>query len=290
MKNFLSMFAALAMLFTSCGSAEDYGGTSGGNNGSSPANDEIWYTSTTGDVVAPFSQMAEYFGGVEIVSNTYKNGKGVVKFSGPVTKLGNSAFYFLDKLKSIQLPNSITEMGTSVFNYCRSLTSVTLSNNLLFIDECSFMNCEALEEIVVPNSVTTLGESVFENCKKLKRVTLSNKLTAIPYGLFYDCQALEQVTLPESVTAIGSYAFFCCYPLTEITIPANVAKIDNSAFKGCMNLKSVYCKSATPPQGNKFMFSSNAEGRKIYVPKGSLAAYQNAEFWSDYKGDIVETN
>ena len=54
-------------------------------------------------------------------------------------------------------------------------------------------------------------------------------------------------------------------------------------------MKEVYCLSVTPPTGgNEEMFDNNAAGRKIYVPRGSGAAYKAAYGWSDYAADIVE--
>ena len=35
------------------------------------------------------------------------------------------------------------------------------------------------------------------------------------------------------------------------------------------------------------MFNSNASGRKIYVPAGSVSNYKSAAYWSDYANDII---
>ena len=35
------------------------------------------------------------------------------------------------------------------------------------------------------------------------------------------------------------------------------------------------------------MFDDNASGRKIYVPRNSVSAYNAANRWSDYVSDIV---
>ena len=68
---------------------------------------EIWYTSTDGEIVEP--KNTEGFG-ANIVSNTYENGKGVIKFDGEVTSVGDEAFMDCDNLKSINLPESITSI------------------------------------------------------------------------------------------------------------------------------------------------------------------------------------
>ena len=37
----------------------------------------------------------------------------------------------------------------------------------------------------------------------------------------------------------------------------------------------------------QLMFSNNPLNRKIYVPRASVDAYKAAEYWSNYKSDIV---
>lgn len=76
---------------------------------------EIWYTSTDGEIVEP--KNTEGFG-ANIVSNTYENGKGVIKFDGEVTSVGDEAFMDCDNLKSINLPESITSIIAWAFGNC----------------------------------------------------------------------------------------------------------------------------------------------------------------------------
>ena len=54
-------------------------------------NNEIWYTSSNGKVVTPYK--SDVFG-ASIVSNTYSNGKGIIKFNGNVTSIGSCAFEY----------------------------------------------------------------------------------------------------------------------------------------------------------------------------------------------------
>lgn len=55
-----------------------------------PANDEIWYTSSNGNIVNPFQISAL----PEIDTNTYSDGKGVIKFKTNITSIGNDAFQY----------------------------------------------------------------------------------------------------------------------------------------------------------------------------------------------------
>lgn len=58
----------------------------------------------------------------------------------------------------------------------------------------------------------------------------------------------------------------------------------------CTSLTSVYCKATTPPEGCEDMFCDNADGRKIYVPTGSVDTYKAADYWKEYANDIVGYN
>ena len=85
---------------------------------------EIWYTSSDGKVVEPYSGEHNNYAdalttfGANIVSNTYENGKGVIKFDGAVTSIGNSAFNNCSRLTEVTIPNSVTSIGNGAFQYC----------------------------------------------------------------------------------------------------------------------------------------------------------------------------
>ena len=148
-------------------------------------NNEIWYTTTNGlTAQTTDSNGIASLNTMGLVSNTYVNGKGVMKFSKDVTSIGNYAFSSCSKLTSVIIPDSVTTMGNSVFYDCSKLTSVT-----------------------IPDSVTTMGNSVFNSCSSLTNVTIPNSVTSIASFTFTSCSSLTSVTIGNSVTSIGSRAF-----------------------------------------------------------------------------------
>ena len=177
-------------------------------------NDEIWYTSTDGQVVTPNDTSA--FAPATITSNTYSDGKGVIKFDQNLTEVGNNAFEDCSGLTSVTIPNSVTSIGESAFNYCSGLTSVTIPNSVTSIGNNAFEDCSGLTSIVIPDSVTRIG----------------------PYAFRY-CSSLTSIVIPDSVTSIGEYAFFNCTRLTSVTIPNSVTSIGESAFGNCSGLTSI---------------------------------------------------
>lgn len=78
-------------------------------------NNQIWYTSTDGNIVTP--KYTNVFGAT-YKSNVYENGKGIITFEGDVLYLGASVFYNCTTLSSIIMPNSASVVGDSAFQGC----------------------------------------------------------------------------------------------------------------------------------------------------------------------------
>lgn len=114
-----------------------------------PPSNQIWYTSTDGNIVAPYSTSGF---GVDIVSNTYENGKGVITFDGDVTEIGDSAFNNQGTLVSISLPNSVSTIGNQAFDDCKQLKRVVIGDGISMIG-VAFRGCNSLSEMCI-HSVT----------------------------------------------------------------------------------------------------------------------------------------
>lgn len=88
-----------------------------------PPDNEIWYTSTDGNIVTPT-------GLPNIISNTYENGKGVLKFipssSTFVPNGGWTNGYKGTNLLTINIPANTTILSAGVFQSCANLTTITI--------------------------------------------------------------------------------------------------------------------------------------------------------------------
>lgn len=71
---------------------------------------------------------------------------------------------------------------------------------------------------------------------------------------------LNELTLPDSVASIGDGAFICCSDLSKITSLAEIPPV---------------CGSGVFDRVNK----TNCE---LIVPKGSVAAYKQADVWNEF--------
>ena len=123
------------------------------------------------------------------------------------------------------------------------------------------------------------------------KLTFDGEVTNIGEWAFYGCDDLRSITLPNSVTSIGDNAFQNCRYLNRITIPESVHSMGNGLFTGCYNLKSIVILNPTPPSVSYGTFGFQSEMSMpsdfyyhIFVPKGSVSAYQTAANWSQSPG------
>lgn len=228
-------------------------------------NNQIWYTTSDGDVVALYateeSEIVNSFGS-NVVSNIYKNGKGIITFDNDVSyigyyafanceslisivipntvsAIGYMAFYGCDLLTTISIPDSVTSIDSKAFSNCSSLTKIAIPNKVTKIEKQTFWGCSSLEDIVIPNSITSIGENSFGNCTSLMHITIPNSVTSFGFAPFTGCSSLTNVTLPNNLARIESGMFMVCSALTTIIIPASVTSIEPSAFVGCYSLEEI---------------------------------------------------
>lgn len=120
---------------------------------------------------------------------------------------------------------------------------------------------------ILDRSVQTLGVDDFGGATK------------IGDNAFYGCLDLETLTLPEGVTTLGENSFRNCQLLHNVTLPSTITSIGVRAF-AASTVNYLYIYATTPPT----LANVNAINTNyiliIYIPQGTLSAYQSATNWS----------
>ena len=147
----------------------------------------------------------------------------------PVTSIASFAFYDMDAIKKVSIPETVVKIQSYSFYECDSLTQVRLPSSLRFI-ECAFPQCDSLQSI---------------------DISADNPFYAVQDGVLFDKQrqALIQYpagksasvyTVPDTVTMICTSAFAGAVYLKSVTLPESVENIYEDAFFECRNLSDVY--------------------------------------------------
>lgn len=243
-----------------------------------------------------------------------------------VTRIGERAFEWCDKMTSIVIPEGVTNISYYAFSNCIDLESITLPSSLNEVETNSFENCGKLSKVfisdlaswckgygyytyssfknvfdlylngtlltdaVVPSEVTEIGDGAFNNCKSITTIEFPDTVNTIGRFAFCNCKNLKDFDFPESITSIGSYAFSDCSSLQRITIPGSIALIENGTFGYCSTLEFVVIEEGVKGVGER-AFSDCNKLKSITIPSSlrsiSGGAFDSADAINVYISDLT---
>lgn len=178
----------------------------------------------------------------------------------------------------------VTKMADVVFYQSPQLTSVVLPEGIKTIPVGAFAECPKLHRIVLPPYLATIEAEAFMSCTALGELILPPSVSRIEYGAFKECKALKHVALPEGVKSAEENLFWDCSKLQTIHLPASLREIQVFAFLGCNELRNIVVGASTPPETwENDAFEDIYDKATVWIPQGSLAAYQRAQGWKLFK-------
>ena len=239
-----------------------------------------------------------------------------------VTKIDEKAFMGCSSLTALSLPDEIVSIGQSAFQNCTALTSINLPDGITYIGSYAFSGCRNLSSLILPTELTYISAYTFQNCSGISRIDLHDNIKTIYEGAFESCTSLVVVTISENLSNIRKEAFKNCSGLkkvivnniqkwcyikfesansnplyyakhlysdeeTEIKVlilDNNILSIGNYTFYNADNLSRIYVLANEPPTIDLFSFGNTIyTWTDLYVKKGLKEAYQNANYWSNFK-------
>lgn len=220
----------------------------------------------------------ESWNGVGFIDLSNCNSLTTVVLPNSIKSIDDNAFYECTSLENILLPDGVESIGDNAFYKCSSLSTINLPNSITKIGTGAFMST-ALSSIVMPNNLQEMGMAVFVGCTSLTSVTFSPCDGIVPSNTFTGCRSLTSIVLPEGIHTVGGDAFSGCTSLASVTLPSSMSTLEAMAFGNCQSIKEIYCSAIVPPTIKENTFLTVSSNCTIYVPKNSVQAYQETDYW-----------
>ena len=249
------------------------------------------YTTSDGKIVEKIKNQAQF--GANIVAHSVVDGKCVIEFDAPITKIPDQAFFNNNSLTGdLVIPNSVTEIGEQAFWNCTGLNgTLTLSSKLGKIGQYAFSGCTGFTgSLKLPSSLTDIGIAAFMNCKSFTSLELSNALSVIPGSAFKGCVGLSgSLIIPNSVTEIGNQAFKNCTGFNDtLTLSNKLETIGEFAFDGCSGFTGPLTLPNSVTNIGNSAFSDCKSFTKLEL-SNALSVIPNQAFWDcrSLSGELV---
>ncbi len=84
-----------------------------------------------------------------------------VRISDRTERIGKGAFFGMQKLNEVVIPNSVREIDDDAFSECKALKKIELPKNLVIIGNGAFSD-NSLKSVVIPKSVRFVGGDAFK--------------------------------------------------------------------------------------------------------------------------------
>ena len=246
--------------------------------------DQIWYVSDDGDIYEPLADAFDR----NIVSNTYSDGKGVIVFDGPLTKVGEDAF--VDSyITEIHLPNTVEQIGYNAF-YNTLFESFHTPDNLKQVELHAFDNCPRLKRIYGEHASSDEKALLLEDGTMVayafgaleERLVIPEGVTAISDYMFNWKGGFREVVLPEGFLRLGNYCFARAGDLETVYFPESFNEIGDGVFVGCPSLREFKGTNKMIPDGhaiidkNDFMVAfAGVDVTDYEIPEGVIAFYSS---------------
>ena len=183
-----------------------------------------------------------------------------------VTGIGVNAFFDVQNIVEVILPETIEYIGEKAFARCFDLKKINFPDGLERIEKEAFYQANSLRDAMLPDSVSFVGDNAFEFCFMLKNVRLPSGLEKISNYMFHGCDTIKSIELPEKLISIGDYAFDSCRDIEKFEIPSTVTVFGKGAFMNC-EFSSFEIPSSVKEIG-RACFKNCDKLQKITIPEG----------------------
>lgn len=206
------------------------------------------------------------------------------------------------------------ELVTEISTLTEYTANASGSNSMLgyiivdkiFIPNGSTIGARGLSSVRVTNEIIfegtingELGERALGNVNDLNtgtqqknfKLILPTNITKIPRSCF-EGSYLEELTIPEGVTTL-EYNCFNGAQIKNLILPSTLQTMEKTNLSRYNLYPTIVIYATTPPTAAANIFGSGWEEylpKVIFIPAGTITAYQTATNWALYADLFVEMN
>lgn len=213
-----------------------------------------------------------------------------VTFPSTLKYVGVGAFTYCNQMVNTNdFPESLEVIGASAFSSCYKLKDLTIKPTVTLVGGMAFNNAVTPVEVHV-GSQTVLGANAFSSGRSvISKVTFDTpEVTTVVPTFAFQYSKVEEIILPEGYTEIEGRAFAQTSKCRKIDLPSTLTTMGVAPFEKD-SVDTLISRAVTPPVYNNYnnpnyplLNKTCWETVKVYVPDESIAAYKEANGFSDF--------
>ena len=225
-----------------------------------------------------------------IGQRTFKNCSALseIQFGSELKKIDAEAFLNCESLSSLNISESIDSIADNAFNGCTGITTlriadadscITLGCNTTYRPASGLFNAMPLKEVYIGRDITCSSDALpFKGNTGIETLIIGHHVSKFPDENLAQQTNLVKLILGNKLTSVPT--FKSSTHLQELHLGSHLEVIPDFSTSQALKKIKVY---AAKPQPLTADFSNKTYiDCELYVPKGSIANYQNAEGWKAF--------
>ena len=150
------------------------------------------------------------------------------------------SFSRISEIKKVIIEEGVQAVCGFAFFWCNKIESVEFPSSMETLENGAFFCCEKLRDVYIPENLTDIEGGAFSGCVGIRHMVVDENNPV--YDSRDDCNAIIETetdtlisgssvtVIPDSVVAIGEFAYNQSYNMPVLIIPDNIKYIGDRAF------------------------------------------------------------